>query len=66
MNTTEATRKATQARIGPWFIRQNRNPAAPGMKFDTLLTLIRRGQVTAYSVLRGPTTHQLWRFAAEV
>jgi hypothetical protein len=66
MADTPATRKATKARIGPWFVRQNRNPAAPGMRFDTLLALVRRGQVTAQSVVRGPTTHQLWRFAAQV
>lgn len=66
MSDTPATRKATKARIGPWFVRQTRNPAAPGMRFDTLLALVRRGQVTAQSVVRGPTTHQLWRFAAQV
>src|SRR5688572_4817525 len=66
MADTPATRKATKARIGPWFVRQTRNPAAPGMRFDTLLALVKRGQVTAQSVVRGPTTHQLWRFASQV
>src|SRR5688500_10105302 len=66
MADTPATRKATKARIGPWFVRQTRNPAAPGMRFDTLLALVKRGQVTAQSVVRGPTTYQLWRFAAQV
>src|SRR5688500_10820055 len=66
MADTPATRKATKARIGPWFVRQTRNPAAPGMRFDTLLALVKRGQVTAQSVVRGPTTFQLWRFAANV
>jgi hypothetical protein len=36
------------------------------MKFDTLLALIRKGQITPRSVIRGPTTFQLWRFAARV
>jgi hypothetical protein len=36
------------------------------MKWDTLLSLIKRGQVTANSIVRGPTTHQLWRRAAHV
>jgi hypothetical protein len=36
------------------------------MKFNTLLALIRKGQITPRSVIRGPTTFQLWRFAARV
>jgi hypothetical protein len=45
---------------------QSKNPSAPGMKCNTLLALIRKGQVTPRSVIRGPTTFQLWRFAARV
>jgi hypothetical protein len=66
MEDTPVTRQATKARIGPWYVLQSRNPAAPGMKYATLLALIHKGQVTARSVIRGPTTHQLWRFAAHV
>lgn len=66
MENTPATRQATRARIGPWYVLQIRNPSAPGMKFNTLLALIKKGQVTPKSILRGPTTHQLWRFAANV
>jgi hypothetical protein len=66
MEDTPATRQATKARIGPWYVLQSRNPAAPGMKYATLLALINKGHVTARSIVRGPTTHQLWRFAAHV
>jgi hypothetical protein len=66
MEDSPATRQATKARIGPWYVLQSRNPAAPGMKYATLLALIHRGHVTGKSVVRGPTTHQLWRFAAHV
>lgn len=66
MEDTTETRQATRNRIGPWYVLQSRNPSAPGMKFDTLLLLIRRGQVTPRSIVRGPTTHQLWRFAVRV
>jgi hypothetical protein len=66
MEDTPATRQATKARIGPWYIMQTRNPAAPGMKYATLLALIAKGIVTPKSIVRGPTTHQLWRFAAHV
>jgi hypothetical protein len=63
---TPTTRNATKARIGPWHVRQMRNPWAPGMRWETLLALIKRGQVTRDSVVRGPTTHQLWKRASEV
>jgi hypothetical protein len=66
MEDTPATRQATKARIGPWYVLQTRNPAAPGMKYATLLALISKGHLTARSVVRGPTTHQLWRYAAHV
>jgi len=66
MENTALTRQATRARIGPWYVMQSRNPSAPGMKCNTLLALIRKGQVTPRSVIRGPTTFQLWRFAARV
>lgn len=63
---TPSTRGATKARVGPWHVRQVRNPWAPGMRFETLMALIKRGQVTRDSIVRGPTTHQLWKRAAEV
>jgi hypothetical protein len=66
MESTASTRQATKSRIGPWYVLQTRNPAAPGMMFDTLLAFVRKGRVTPRSIVRGPTTHQLWRFAAHV
>lgn len=66
MENSALTRQATRARIGPWYVMQSRNPSAPGMKCNTLLALIRKGQITPRSVIRGPTTFQLWRFAARV
>src|SRR5580692_7172993 len=53
LENTGATRQATRARIGPWFVLQSRNPASPGMKYSTLLTLIQKGQITFRSVVRG-------------
>jgi len=66
MENTTASRQATKARIGPWYVYQTRNPAAPGMKFETLIGFVRKGRVKPRSIVRGPTTHQLWRFAAHV
>lgn len=66
MEDTPATRQATVARLGPWFVLQSRNPSAPGMRWATLIALVRRGQVGPRSVVRGPATQQLWTFAAKV
>src|SRR5687767_1432692 len=66
MENSAATRKATKQRIGPWYVLQARNPAAPGMRFETLLAFVRKGRVKPKSIVRGPTTHQLWKFAAQV
>lgn len=66
LEDTPSTRQATKIRIGPWYVLQSRNPAAPGMKFLTLQSLIGKGLVTPRSVVRGPTTYQLWRLAAKV
>ena len=66
MESTATTRQATKARIGPWYVLQTRNPAAPGMRYETLLAFVAKGRVKVRSIVRGPTTHQLWRFAAHV
>lgn len=66
MSNTAETRKATKSRIGPWYVLQSRNPAAPGMRYETLLGFVHKGRVKARSIVRGPTTHQLWRFACQV
>jgi hypothetical protein len=66
LDDTPQTRQSTRSRLGPWYVLQTRNPYAPGMKFSTLLALIRRGQVTAKTVIRGPTSSQFWRFAGRV
>lgn len=66
LSDTPQTRNATKLRVGPWHVRQVRNPWAPGMRFETLLALVKRGQVTRDSIVRGPTTFQLWKRASEV
>jgi|GEM_PF-992144 len=66
MENTPLTRQATKARLGPWYVLQSRNPAAPGMKYSVLLSLVKKGQITPRSIVRGPTTNQFWRFAAKV
>ncbi len=66
MENTPATRNSTRGRVGPWYVLQKRNPAAPGMKYETLIKFIRKGRIQPKAILRGPTTSQLWRYAASV
>ncbi|HEY7119241.1 MAG TPA: hypothetical protein VH475_21810 [Tepidisphaeraceae bacterium] len=66
LEDTPTTRSATRSKLGPWYVLQSRNPAAPGMNFATLMVLVQKGRVTARSIVRGPTTGQFWRHAAKV
>jgi hypothetical protein len=66
MEDTPTTRRSTGERIGPWYVLQKKNPTAPGLKFSVLIALIRRGHVTPSSIVRGPTTAQLWKQASQV
>ncbi len=57
------SRQATQNHMGPWSIRDDRNPHRPGCTYDTLCRLIDSGTITPDTVLRGPTTRQFWTLA---
>ena len=63
---TPEVRAATRRRVGPWAVYQDRVPSAPGMNYRTLIALATAGRVTPASVVRGPTTGQLWRPADRV
>lgn len=52
--------------MGPWFIRDTARPFRPGCSYQTLIRLIDRGLVDRYSILRGPSTRQLWTVARHV
>ncbi|MEM1097472.1 MAG: hypothetical protein AAGH92_01665 [Planctomycetota bacterium] len=60
------SRKATQIAMGPWFLRDKRNPFRPGCSFEVLEKLINAGQIGPTTVLRGPTTRQFWSIARNV
>ncbi|MEM1446826.1 MAG: hypothetical protein AAGF84_12275 [Planctomycetota bacterium] len=60
------SRKATQIAMGPWFLRDARNPFRPGCSFDVIEKLIKAGQIGPTSVMRGPTTRQFWSIARNV
>ena len=59
------SRQATQNAMGPWQIRDERVPTRPGCSFQTLKTLIERGQVRPTTVIRGPATRQFWMLAKD-
>ncbi len=57
------SRQATQNHMGPWSVRDERNPHRPGCTYDTLCRLIDSGAIGPDAVLRGPTTRQFWTLA---
>ena len=52
--------------IGPWWVRDGGCPFAPGMTYDHLAEMIIRGEVERHTIIRGPTTRQLWKVARRV
>lgn len=60
------SRRLSQQQMGPWFIRDPRQPFLPGCSYGMLRQLIRRQRVGPESVIRGPTTRQFWSLARHV
>ncbi len=60
-----AVRRASREIEGPWFYMEPRNLSNRGVDFNTMLKMIEKGRLKRDSVVRGPTTHQDWMFAAE-
>jgi tetratricopeptide (TPR) repeat protein len=60
-----AVRRASREVEGPWYYLESRNPSNRGVGFHTMLKLIEKGRLRRSSIVRGPTTHQDWMFAAE-
>lgn len=58
------SRQASQNAMGSWFVRDAARPFRPGCSYETLRELVRRGKIGPETVIRGPTTHQFWTFAA--
>lgn len=61
-----ASRQATHAQMGPWFVRDAARPFAPGCSLETLARLVERGVVTRSTVVRGPGSQQFWMRAERV
>jgi hypothetical protein len=57
---------ATQIAMGPWFIRDESMPYAPGCSYQIIKRKAQTGKLTAESIIRGPGTHQFWMHADKV
>jgi len=60
-----AVRQASREVVGDWYYLDSRNPSGRGVTFETLIKMIEKGRIKADSVVRGPTTHHDWMYAAE-
>jgi hypothetical protein len=60
------SRKATQIAMGPWYLRDLRNPFRPGCSYEVLRRMIATGKIKPTTVLRGPTTRQFWSIARNI
>jgi RNA polymerase subunit RPABC4/transcription elongation factor Spt4 len=49
---------------GPWYVLEHVRPF-PGVSKERLILQARRGVLTHATIVRGPSTHHQWRFAAE-
>ncbi len=59
----ETTRKRVQGLTGQWFLYDSNNPSGPGVGWAKFRRLVGQGKVLKTSVVRGPATGGLWRFA---
>ncbi|MEE2912763.1 MAG: hypothetical protein VX436_03055 [Planctomycetota bacterium] len=52
--------------VGPWWVRNEEQPFCPGMTYDHIVAMARKGEFERHSLVRGPTTRQLWTVARHV
>ena len=57
------TRLNQQLRMGPWFLRDPQHPFRAGRSYEEMVERVEEGDITRYSIVRGPTTGQLWTVA---
>ncbi len=55
-----------EAEMGPWWIRREKYPFRPGLKYDLFIDHVRTGEIEMKTIIRGPTTKQLWDIAGRV
>jgi hypothetical protein len=52
--------------IGPWWIRNEELPFRPGITYEQVVDLAKSGKIQLHTLMRGPTTRQLWKIARRV
>ncbi len=52
--------------MGPWQVRDPDRPFDPGLSYTRLAEMVDAGEITRVSIVRGPTTRQLWTVAKRV
>tara|TARA_B100000959_G_C14991691_1_gene628222 strand:+ start:456 stop:1160 length:705 start_codon:yes stop_codon:yes gene_type:complete len=52
--------------IGPWWVRDEEHPFQPGMTYDLISEMAKNGKIELHTIIRGPTTRQLWKVARRV
>lgn len=55
-----------ESSIGPWWVRDKKYPFKPGMTYDHIAEMAKNGEIALHSIIRGPTTRQLWKVARRV
>ncbi len=60
------SRRATQISMGPWYIRDKKNPFRPGCSYEVLAKMARNNRIRPTTVMRGPSTKQFWSVARNV
>lgn len=60
------SRRATQISMGPWYIRDKKNPFRPGCSYEVLSKMARNNRIKPTTVMRGPSTKQFWSVARNV
>jgi hypothetical protein len=60
------SRRATQISMGPWYIRDKKNPFRPGCSFEVVSKMARNNRIKPTTVMRGPSTKQFWSVARNV
>lgn len=60
------SRRATQISMGPWFIRDKKNPFRPGCSYEVLAKMAKNNRIRPTTVMRGPSTKQFWSVARNV
>lgn len=61
-----SSRRAAAESIGPWFVRDTERPFQPGCTYEEIRRRVHAGSVSRYTIVRGPTTRQLWTVARHV